>query len=702
MPTTQQNREVEIATPLGDDVLLLRDMTITEELGRLYTINLQLNSTENINFEDLLGQNVTIRLNMAGENIRYFNGYVGSISQAVDEGHYAVYQATVHPWLWFLTRTSDCRIFQNKTVPEIIKDIFHEHGFTDFEDRLSASYRNWEYCVQYRETDFNFVSRLMEQEGIYYYFIHENGKHTLNLADGYSSHDAIPDHEEIPYYPPDDVATRDEERITSWYLSKKIQPGTYVLNDYDFKRPKADQLVDSSISRDFDKANYEIYDYPGEYVESEDGTNYARKRIEELHTQYEQAEGESDVRGLVTGGLFSLTDYPREDQNREYLVISATHSISSDSFEAGESSGGPVYVNTFTVIDSQTAFRPVRSTPKPVIQGPQTAFVVGKSGEEIWTEEYARVKVLFHWDRESQADENSSCWIRVAQPIAGKGWGTSYIPRIGQEVLVTFLEGDPDRPIITGSVYNDVCKPPYSLPAEATKTTFKSNSSKGGGGFNEIRFEDKKGQEQVFIHAEKSFHQRVKSDSFETIGNERHLIVKKDKLEQVDGDKHITVRGDLNNKINGTVSNDIGGDYQEKIGMKYGLDAGMEVHLKAGMNVVIEAGMSITLKAGGGFIVVGPAGVTISGTPVLINSGGSAGSGSGCSPDAAKPPKEAVSAKPGQVAAPPVRTLANQTQSTQAQVLVDAARDGTPFCEQCEAARQAAADSSSDSSQSPS
>ena len=278
MAVTQQNREIELITPLGTDVLLLRDVTMTEELGRLFTINIEFASAENINFEDLLGQNVSIRLDMASGK-RFFNGYVSSISQLVDEGRFARYHAIIHSWLWFLTRTTDCRIFQNKTVPDIIKEVCKELGYTDIEDKLTANYRTWVYCVQYRETDFNFLSRLMEQEGIYYYFSHEEGKHTLNLADGSNSHEAIPGYEEIDYYPPDKVAVREQECISGWTLNKQIQPGAYVLNEYDPILPKADLKVDSNITREHNEAEYEIYDYPGEYIKSSDGDNYVRTRI---------------------------------------------------------------------------------------------------------------------------------------------------------------------------------------------------------------------------------------------------------------------------------------------------------------------------------------------------------------------------------------------------------------------------------------
>jgi type VI secretion system secreted protein VgrG len=317
--------------------------------------------------------------------------------------------------------------------------------------------------------------------------------------------------------------------------------------------------------------------------------------------------------------------------------------------------------------------------------------VVGPTGDEIHTDEFGRVKVQFHWDRHSEADENSSCWIRVAQVWAGKNWGAMYIPRIGQEVIVEFIEGDPDRPIITGRVYNDQAMPPYGPKTNPTMSTLKSNSSIGGGGFNEIRFEDKKGKEQIFIHAQKDEDVRILNDSKEYIGNNRHLIVKKDQLEQVDGDKHLTVKGDQNEKITGSVSLDAGMDYHHKVGMKHAMEAGMDIHIKGGMKVIIEAGMQLSLKAGSNFIDIGPSGVAISGMPtVMINSGGSAGSGAGCSPDPATLPEEADTADPGQVSDPPEMPEPPEpfTFSAQATVLKQAAEDGTPFCEECERARQ--------------
>jgi type VI secretion system secreted protein VgrG len=312
--------------------------------------------------------------------------------------------------------------------------------------------------------------------------------------------------------------------------------------------------------------------------------------------------------------------------------------------------------------------------------------VVGPKGEEIYTDKYGRVKVQFHWDREGGRDEKSSCWIRVASTFAGGNYGAIFTPRIGQEVIVDFLEGDPDQPIITGRVYNADNMPPYDLPKEKTKSAIKTNSSIGGKGFNEIRFEDEKEKEQIFIHAERNQDIRVKNDLYEWIGNESHLIVKKDQLEMVEGDKHLTVKGDSNEKVDGTLSLKVGMDMQEKVGMKHALDAGMEIHLKAGMNVVIESGTTLTLKVGGSFINLNPGGVFIQGPMVMLNSGGAAGTGSGCSPAAPKEPQEADKAKPGKEAKLP--TSSGLT-SPQAQALKEASKSGVPFCEKCEEAARA-------------
>ncbi len=596
MAVTQTERQIAVSSPLGEDVLLLHRMTGNEQLGRLFEFQLDLLSTdEQIAIEDVLAQNLTVSLRLPNDEIRYFNGFVSRFSHVGAMGRYAAYQATLRPWLWFLTRTADCRIFQEQTVPDIIKGIFREYGFTDFDEALSGSYRTWGYCVQYRETDFNFVSRLMEQEGIYYYFRHEDGKHTLVLADSYSAHELIPGYERIPYFPPDESAVRERDHISQWDVSQEVQPGVYSLTDFDFEVPKKNLHVKRSITRPHARPDFEIYDYPGEYVKSGDGDVYVRTRIEELQAQYELTRGEANARGLVPGGLFELTDYPREDQNREYLIVSASYELQSDVFESGPSSGqGQAYACSISAIDSHTPYRPPRITPKPVIQGPQTAIVVGPAGEEIWPDKYSRVKVQFHWDREGQRDENSSCWVRVAQLWAGKTWGGIHIPRIGQEVIVEFLEGDPDRPIITGRVYNADEMPPYELPANKTQSGIKSRSTKGGSGenFNEFRFEDKKGAEQVYLHAEKNYDIVVENDEThsvghdraKTIGNDETTDVGHDRTESVGNDEKITIGNDRTEAVGNNEDISIGANRTEKVGSNETISIGANRSVSIGSN----------------------------------------------------------------------------------------------------------------------
>jgi type VI secretion system secreted protein VgrG len=498
---------------------------------------------------------MAVRLMLDDDGKRFFHGYVSSFSQTGMVGNFFQYQAVLRPWLWFLTRTADCRIFQNMTVPDILKKVFRDHGFTDFDESLSGSYRTWEYCVQYRETDFNFVSRLMEQEGIYYYYKHEESKHTLVLADSYSSHSAVSGYDDVPYFPPTSKNIRERDHIHDWTIWKNVQPGVYALTDFDFERPKASLATKATVARNHASDDLEIYDYPGEYIDTADGDTYSRARIEELHSQYETVVGTGNARGLTAGGLFKLSDFPREDQNREYLIVSATHRMRSDEFEpTGARKSESVYTGTLTAIDAQQQYRPPRITPKPLVQGPQTAIVVGKPGEEIWTDKYGRVKVQFHWDREGESDENSSCWVRVAQVWAGKTWGGIHIPRIGQEVIVEFLEGDPDHPIITGRVYNADEMPPYTLPDNQTQSGIKSRSSKGGSGenFNEIRFEDLKGEEQVFIHAEKNQDVEVENDETHWVGHDRTKKVDNDETTTIGNDKTVDVVNNHKETVGGT------------------------------------------------------------------------------------------------------------------------------------------------------
>ena len=523
----QASRLAKITSPLGPEVLLLKDMGGGEELGRLFNYELQLHSLDNaIDLNQVLGKPMCVSVQLDGGGERHFHGIVARFSQNVDQGQFASYQATLRPWLWLLTRTSDCRIFQNLTIPQIIKQVFRDLGFSDFEDALSRPYREWEYCVQYRETSFDFVSRLMEQEGIYYFFRHEQGRHVLVLADAYGAHTTAPGYGSVPYYPKNEQQ-RERDHIHDWHLAQEVQPGSLELNDYDFQRPSARIDVRSAMPRPHAAGDYPLFDYPGTYVQSEDGEHYARTRIEALQTLHEQVELAGNARGLGSGHLFSLTGFTRQDQNREYLIVGARYYLSQESGESGVGAPSAQFESSLTCIDAQQSFRPMAITHRPIVKGPQTALVVGPKGEEIWTDQFGRVKVHFYWDRHDQSNENSSCWIRVSQSWAGKNWGSMQIPRIGQEVIVSFLEGDPDRPIITGRVYNAEQTVPYDLPENATQSGMKSRSSKGGtpANFNEIRMEDKKGAEQLYIHAERNQDIVVEVDESHSVGHDRNKSI---------------------------------------------------------------------------------------------------------------------------------------------------------------------------------
>ena len=767
MGYTQDNRAIAIATPLGKDKLLLKSITIHEQLGRPFVMKAELLSQElNLNAMDIIGKGVTIRFRMpqtsGQDEKRYFSGYVSSFVQKPKADGFVNYEATIVPWLWFLTRAADCRIFHSAmsgppdsmTVPDIIKKVFKDHGFDDFTNSLTETYRTIDHCVQYRETDFNFVSRLMEQEGIYYFFEHEDEgggkiKHNLKLADAMGAHSTFKDYGTLKYREGTDT---DDFRgaITSWSRMKQVQTGTYKVNDFDFKRPQTSLLGSNSKERQHANSGFEIYDYPVNYADEEAGDYgdaYGKLRIEELQTQHDVVIGQSDCPGLACGSTFTLDGHPLQSENAEYLIIGITYRATAEAYKptGGQQPSGPQekrFLCDFVAIPTENnVFRPARITPKPRIQGPQTAIVVGKAGEEILTDEFGRIKVQFHWDRYSPANENTPCWVRVAQGWAGKNWGSVFIPRIGQEVIVEFLEGNPDRPIVTGAVYNGESKPPYPLPDNATMSTIKSNSSKGGQGFNEFRFEDKKGSEQIFMHGEKDMDLRIKNDSKEWIGNDRHLVIKAKQYETVESDKHTHVKGDQLEKVDGNVGRDVAKDEHIKIGgsnhlditndhvskiggnlhasvtgnhhekatgdirltaqgnvyakgsQNVGVEGGMNVHVKGGMVVVIEAGVQLSLKAGSNFIDIGPAGVSISGTPLVnINSGGAAGSGCGTQeaspsdptdPDAVTDAEEAADAQPGSVdtamTAPTPPTP--ETFSESAIALQEAAASGSPMVE---------------------
>jgi type VI secretion system secreted protein VgrG len=564
---------------------LLESFRGEEALSRLFEFHLAVSSTRtDLAPADVVGKNITVTMNLQGNKDRRFNGHVRRlVGGALDGRGGRFYFIEVVPWLWFLTRTANSRIFEEKSVTEILEAVLQEHGFLfklDVKGGHAKSTKR-EYCVQYRETDFNFVSRLMEEEGIFYFFKHEQGKHTLVLADHTGAYEDC-DSPELVHTAGSTV----DAEVTRWDHGYEFISGKWAQSDYNFKKPTANLVTTTSTHVDLaDAKKYEIFDYPGAYTEKGgDGDALTRLRMEGEEAVYEAIEADSRNLTLRPAGKFKLTRHAcKSESGKGYVVVGVTHDAIDHS--GATRGGGTQYVNHVACIPQSTVFRPARTTPKPMIHGLQTAAVTGPQGEEIHTDEHGRVKVLFHWDRK----DTTSCWIRAAQSIAGKQWGAIYLPRIGQEVVVSFLEGDPDRPLITGVVYNADNKPPYALPGNKTQSGFKSSSSAGGGGSNELRFEDKAGSEQVYFHAQKDFLREVEHD-------DAHKI-KHDQKSEITGKRDVTIETG-NDTL--TVSS---GD--------------LIVKVSAG-KITVEAMQSIELKVGSNSVKIDPAGVTVTGTLVKI------------------------------------------------------------------------------------
>ncbi|AOV04072.1 type VI secretion system tip protein TssI/VgrG [Delftia tsuruhatensis] len=609
-------RRVTIHTPLGDE-LHFRELRGQENISQLFSLDVEmLSENESIDPKALLGKNATIEIETQGGGRRFIDGIVTRFGmQGQDHRHYA-YKARLSPWLWLATRKSDFRIFQNLNVPDIIEQVLGVYGHP-MQRKLTRAYRSWDYCVQYNESDCDFVSRLMEHEGIYYFFEHASGRHTLVLCDDIiASHGALPGGESIPFYPPEKAAAGDQENIHTWQLEQEIKPGRHYIDDYDFKKPRAEL---SHMRRDppgHAHDGHETYEWPGGYTEYGDGDAYIRVRLKQGLTGHSRVRGQSCHRALATGYTFSLYNYPRGDQNRQYLITGLSYHLKENprvSAVAPGAKGSAAEDGSFQRYELQAqptslAFTPPRTTPKPRTTGPQTAVVVGPAGEEIWTDEYGRIKVQFHWDRLGKKDQNSSCWIRVATNWAGPGFGAISIPRIGHEVVVDFLNGDPDYPIVTGCVYNAANMPPWALPANATQSGIKTRSSKDGnpgsgmkngpGDANAIRFEDKAGAEQLWLHAQKDQLTEVENDEDKWVGNDRRKtidrdetsVIHRDRTETVDRDETITVHNNRTERV----------DHDEKIsiGDNRNEDVGIDENISIGKNRSKTIGKTETDKIG--------------------------------------------------------------------------------------------------------
>jgi type VI secretion system secreted protein VgrG len=562
---------------------------------------------------------VTIAVEPAGAQ-RHFNGVVTEFAHVDFNEHYHEYRAVLRPAFWLLSRRADCRVFQKKSTPDIVGDICQQCSVAH-RLNLSATYQPWEYRVQYRESDFDFLSRLLEHEGIYYYFEHAKGQHTLVLADDVGKLKEMKGYDKVPYKPPGTSSTQQaRDCLNSWAVYESFQPAASATTDYNFEQPSDKLNVATPVAKRSDSGRYEIFEYPAAAnpMNRTAVQHLTKVRAEQYQSAQAVARSGGDAAGLAPGHIFALTDHPRTDFNKRWLVVSTTLEASSNTGKTAAGGKGDAYVTVRAEsVDAALPFRPERGTPKPLIQGSQTARIVGPSGKEIWTDKYGRVKVQFHWDRAGKADDASSCWVRVASGWAGKNWGLYQIPRVGQEVVVSFLEGDPDRPLVIGSVFNAEHMPPYELPTNMTRSGAKSRTSAEGTAdhFNELRFEDKKGAEEIYLHAEKDLQVVVENNQTISVG-----ATKKDK-----GDRAATIQNDDKLDVGNDLTVSIKGKETRTVEKDRSTTAKANDKLDVKKEYTLSAGDSLTLKCGSGKIVMKSDGsIEISGSEVKVKGTSSA------------------------------------------------------------------------------
>ena len=565
---TQDDRLAKITTPLGDNKLLLYSMTGSEELSQPFKYEAICISTDhNLNLDSLIGESITVELKCdeKGDSKRYFNGICTEAWQIASTNVFAEYHVVLRPWFALLEHAVDCKVFQKKSVVDIIKSIFSDSSFNDFSVSVTGEYPELPYCVQYNETTADFINRLMEKNGLYYYFKHSDGKHEMTIVDAMSSHSTGNGVSKINWI----------QNIDKWSLKKAFQTCNATVNAYDFKNPSGNLLSKKNQNRKYSHANMEKYNsYGNSYAKSGDGDKFAEVNLQANQAGYDIFSCTTLLRGAATGYTFSLSDCPRKDQNTDYLIIKNEIQIDNGNYSSrdnvqfrgeissfGEEDEEPSFNSKLTGMPKTANFRAPQITPKPEVHGIQSATVVGSSGEEIWTDDFRRIKIQFPWDRDGKKDENSSCWVRVATAWAGKNWGALFTPRIGQEVLVQFINGDPDRPLVIGSVYNNDNNPPYP-GSSPTKNGIKSHSSSEGGSdnYNEIYFEDKKGEELLYIQAEKDKQILVKNDRTTDIKHDEIYTIENDRTGTVKHDETLTVENNRTRTVNNdekvTIKND--------------------------------------------------------------------------------------------------------------------------------------------------
>jgi type VI secretion system secreted protein VgrG len=626
MSTTQAHRDLALMTPLGSDVLLVQSMVGTESISAPFRFELfMISERSSPAIDSLVGQKVTLQLALPSGN-RHYNGYVRQIGKMTSAHGREQYYAEVVPWLWHLSQNCNCRIFQDKSVPDIIKAIFSDRGFSgDVQYRLRENYQPRDYCIQYRETDLEFISRLMEEEGIFYFFEHSTDNHKMIVGDTSDAFQACPGQSSARFH--GGAPANEEDVVFTFRKEHLFVPGKYTVSDYHFETP-SDLVTSTSPSVVTVRGNtgLEMYEYPGYYARPrfdagdtgklmEEARRVSKLRMQSLESQHLTVYGTSGCRAFLPGYTFDLTEHGDGSMNGEYILTMVRHEATSNVPDSGETT----YSNSFAAIPAAVSYRPARVTPRPVVQGSQTALVVGPPGEEIYTDKFGRVKVQFHWDREGTKDENSSCWLRVAQPWSGKQWGAHFWPRIGHEVLVDFLEGDPDRPLIVASIYNGENMPPYTMPDNQTRTGIKTRSSPNGDPekFNEIRFEDKTGEEEIYIHAEKDFNRVVENNETIKVGFDK----------QDDGNQTIEIFNNQELTIGDPKCSDGSQTIQiwkdRNVTLKQGSDT-LTIQL-GDQTTDVQAGQSSTtalqsieLKVGSNSIKIDQMGITIKGLKISI------------------------------------------------------------------------------------
>lgn len=598
MALKQATRSVRIFTPLGVDGIHLTGFSGHEEMSRLFHFHLQLVSMNaNIKPEDLIGKSLSFSVDDHEGKPRFFHGYVNRFS-AGDEDFKGRrgYSVEVVPWLWFLTQRTDCRAFLDKTVVQIIEQVFTELGFTDFETgRIEGEHPVRDYCVQYRETDFAFVSRLMEEEGIYYYFRHEEGKHTLVMADSRNGYSACAQGQVD--CPRDDQGSRHQvPHVKGWNRAWQFRPGKVQRTDYDFTKSRQDLVTNEKTLVKFQgNDKYQQYDYPGDYTDRGFGAKLSRIRMEELEVDHDVVQATGTVSAFSPGHRFTIGKHRvRSEEGKGYVVWRIHHEGAEDTYEGGGGGGQFDYSNHVECISDQASFRAARSTARPTIDSCQMAVVVGPEGEEIYTDEYGRVKIKFPW----MMREETSYWIRVSQPHAGQNWGYMDIPRVGEEVLVQFMNGNPDYPVIIGRVYNDANMPPFTLPAEKTRRGNKTKTYKGTG-FNELSMDDTEGKEQIRIHAQYNMDTVVEHDETHDVGNNRTKTIGVDEQTAVGANRTESVGANEAVTIGANRSHTIGANDTLVIGANWGVTVGSALSLTVAQGLTSTLGKDNRSSVGG-------------------------------------------------------------------------------------------------------